>query len=188
MIGLCSTNPIWIGVGAVFLAATIWIHYQVKVESRGARSGESVRQLGSVKVQEPAPNFSARDLDGNEAVLDSFHGEKVVLLDFWATWCGPCRMAMPHLQTLHDNFKSHGLEILSVNLREPAPQVKQFIDKKKYTFRVVLDENGVISDQYGVRAIPTVVVVDKQGLVQWLQVGFSESKELDQLIKRLTKE
>jgi len=183
-----SSNPLWIGVGAVFLAATIWIHYQVKVDPRGARGGESVRQLGSVKVEEPAPNFSARDLDSNEAVLDSFRGKKVVLLDFWATWCGPCRMAMPHLQTLHDSFKSRGLEILSVNLREPPQQVKHFIDKKKYTFRVVLDENGVIADLYGVRAIPTVVVVDRKGLVQWLHVGISESKELDELIDRLTKE
>jgi peroxiredoxin len=174
---------------AVFAAATIWINYEVKVKVQRGHAGGSVRQMGNVKINQPAPDFSALDLSSNQVSLGSYRGRKVVLLDFWATWCGPCRMAMVGLQTLQDKFKDRGLEILSVNQAEPADQVSQFINRKKYGFHVVLDSDGSVSAKYGVRAIPTLVLVDKNGIIQWLQVGYDQDESgLQQAVERLIKQ
>ena len=97
---------------------------------------------------------------------------------------------MPELQKLHDKLKDRGLQILSVNQRESSDQVKYFVNNNgNYAFHVVPDEAGAIGDTYSVSAIPTMVVVDKRGLVRWIQVGFAgESKKLHTLIESLTRE
>jgi peroxiredoxin len=178
----------WISLGVLFALASIAIHYEVKIGLHQSH-GDSVREMGNVKVGQPAPDFSLPDLSGNSVTLSSYRGQKVVLMDFWATWCGPCRMAMPGLQDLQDKFKDRGLEILSVNQGETAEPVRNFIQRKKYSFHVILDQDGAIGGQYGVRGIPTLVLVDKKGVVQWLRVGYSENDdELRQLLERLTKE
>jgi peroxiredoxin len=174
---------------AVFAAATLWINYEVKVNVQGSHTGGSVHEMGNVKVNQPAPDFSVLDLSSNKVSLASYRGQKVVLLDFWATWCGPCRMAMVGLQTLQDKYKGQSLEILSVNQEEPAEQVRQFINRKKYDFHVVLDADGGVGAKYGVRAIPTLVLLDKSGVIQWLQVGYNQDEsELQQAIERLIKQ
>jgi peroxiredoxin len=175
-------------LGALFALATIAIHYEVKIGLHQQRSG-SVHKLGNVEVGQPAPDFSLPDLSTNTVTLSLYRGQKVVLMDFWATWCGPCRMAMPDLQDLQDKFKDRGFEILSVNQGESAEQVRNFIQRKKYTFHVVLDQDGAVGGKYGVRGIPTLVLVDKKGVVQWLSVGYSgNDDDLRQLLERLTKE
>jgi len=179
----------WMIGGLLFAAASIWIHYEVKVVGpRGGRSG-TLQQLGQIKVGEPAPDFAARDLADREVTLAALRGQKVVLLDFWATWCGPCRAAMPSLEALHNDFKDRGLEVLCVNQGEDREQVQHFIKRKAYTFPVLLDPETAIGDTFGVRAIPTQVVVDKRGAVRWIHVGFAgEDAELRKLLERLTQE
>jgi peroxiredoxin len=140
------------------------------------------------KNRKAAPEFTLKDAAGRAVHLSDYRG-KVVLLNFWATWCGPCRMAMPGLQELQDKFKDRGLEILSVNQGETAEPVRNFIQRKKYSFHVVLDQDGAVGGKYGVRGIPTLVLVDKKGMVQWLRVGYSgNDDELRQLLERLTRE
>jgi len=174
---------------AVFAAATIWINYEVKVNVQGGHAGGSVHEMGNVKLGQPAPDFSVPDLSGNKVSLSAYRRQKVVLLDFWATWCGPCRMAMVGLQTLQDKYKGQGLEILSLNQGEPADQVRQFINRKKYGFHVVLDADGNIGAKWGVRGIPTLVLVDKSGVIQWLQVGYNKDEsEMQQAVERLIKQ
>ena len=148
-----------------------------------------MREMGNLKVGQPAPDFTLQDLSGHPVTLSSYRGQKVVLMDFWATWCGPCRMAMPSLQDLADKFKDHSLEILSVNQGESADQVRNFVERRKYTFHAVLDQGQAVGDKYGVRAIPTLVLVDKKGVVQWMRVGYSANEDdLTQLVEKLTKE
>jgi peroxiredoxin len=172
----------------IFVLASLAIQYEVKVVMHRGNGG-SVKEMGNLKVGQPAPDFLLQDVAGHPVSLKSYRGQKVVLMDFWATWCGPCRMAMPGLQDLADKFKDGSLEILSVNQGEAADQVRSFVEKKKYTFHAILDSDQAVAGQYGVRAIPTLVLVDKKGVVQWLSVGASKNEDdLQHLVERLIKE
>ncbi|MGA2246756.1 MAG: TlpA disulfide reductase family protein [Verrucomicrobiota bacterium] len=172
----------------LFAAATVWINYKVKGDVQGGRGGGAVREMGSVKFGQPAPDFSALDLSNRMVSLADYRGRKVVLLDFWATSCSPCRMETVGLQTLQDKFNAARFEVLSLNQQEAADQVSQFIHRKQYGFHVLLD-NGAVSGKYGVRGIPTLVLVDTNGIVQWLQVGYSaDDDDLRKKIEDLTRQ
>jgi peroxiredoxin len=176
----------WIVAGGLFAVASIAIHYEVKIGMH-QRSG-SVHELGHLKVSEPAPDFTLHDLTGQTATLSSFRGKKAVLLDFWATWCGPCKAALPGLQDLTENFRDRGLEVLTIDQGESLDQVRYFIDRRKYSFRVLLDLDIAVGDIYGVRGIPTSVLVDKAGVVRWISVGRSGDEEVQKQVERVTKE
>ena len=138
--------------------------------------------LGLEKVFEEAglralpERFQARDFSlalartGETRSLSSLKG-KVVFLNFWATWCGPCRAEMPSMQSLHNKFKDKGLEILAVNCLEKAPQVLSFLDSNGFSFPVALDTDGQVSAAYGIQSIPTSFILDKEGKIVSRLVG-----------------
>jgi thiol-disulfide isomerase/thioredoxin len=108
--------------------------------------------------------FSLPLLEGKEQKLSALKG-KVVFLNFWATWCGPCRVEMPSMENLHQRFKDQGLEILAVNCQEKSTEVLSFMKGNKFTFPAALDTSGNISSRYGVRAIPTTCIIDRDGKI-----------------------
>lgn len=180
---------VWIVSGILFAGATVWINYEVKVNIQAAAADGTTREMGHIKVGQPAPDFSAKDLADQTVKLADYHGQKVVLIDFWATWCGPCRMAMPGLQGVQDDFKGRGLEILSVNQGESSEQAGAFMKQKGYGFHVLLDPDSAIGAKYAVRGIPTMVAVDKKGVVRWIRVGYRPNDtDLRQELERLIKE
>jgi peroxiredoxin len=174
----------WIVGGTLFAAASIAIHYQVKVVMH-ERSG-AVQELRRVKVGQPAPDFTLSDVDGKPVKLSSFGGRKAVLLDFWATWCAPCRMALPDLQTLSDKYKDRGLEVLAIDQGESADQVRYFLKRREYLLQFLLDPSSTVGDSYGVRGIPTSVLVDKDGFVQAIFVGIAPERELERQVELVT--
>jgi thiol-disulfide isomerase/thioredoxin len=124
------------------------------------------RQLiGSV-----APDFRLKDLKGAEVALSESKG-KVVLIDFWATWCAPCRQEMPDFQNIHRELSGQDVVVLAVDVDEPQDTVAEYIDKEKYTFPVLLSAGSDVVAKYSVSAYPTVFAVDKSGRIAEILVG-----------------
>ncbi|MHC4445597.1 MAG: redoxin domain-containing protein [Planctomycetota bacterium] len=138
-------------------------------------------------INKPAPDFKGEDLEGKKLALSDFKG-KVLLLDFWATWCGPCVMAMPHIQKVADKFKGKDVVVLGVNSDniELKKQVGKLLDKRKITYRQLMDPDSKWSKEYKVRGIPCLVLIDKKGIVQDVSTGFS-SGEVDELAEKIEK-
>jgi peroxiredoxin len=145
--------------------------------------------MGNVKKDMLAPDFTLKDLAQTSVTLSQLRGHKVVLMDFWATWCPPCKMEMPLLQDMQDKLKGRDFEILSIDQGETSEQVGYFIKAKKYGFHVLLDSDGAVGGLYGVPGIPTLVLVDKKGVIQSLQVGYNGDEDaLEKEVERLLKE
>ncbi len=142
-------------------------------------NGSSVREklaslgIGVAKKRIDSVNFELEDLDGNLHKLTSYRG-KVVFLNFWATWCPPCREEMPSMERLHKQLKDEGLEIVAVDLQESAEKVKDFMDQYKLTFTALLDKDGQVGRIYGARSIPTTYLIDREGNIFARAVGAKE--------------
>ncbi len=132
-------------------------------------------QQQASRVGSPAPNFELTTLDGKTIKLSELRG-KPILLDFWATWCGPCRRALPHTQELAQKYAKEA-HILAVNLREDAETVRDFMQKGNYSFTVPMDTDGSVARAFGVRGIPHFVVVDARGRIAFEQVGYGPGVE-----------
>lgn len=118
-----------------------------------------------------SPDFRVESLakPGTYRELSDFEG-KVVVLDFWATWCGPCRQYMPIIQEVHDRYKDKGLEIVALSTEE-RPVVERFEKKRKYTYPVYLDVMSNTSQGFGVTALPTLAVLNRKGEVVFFASG-----------------
>ena len=130
------------------------------------------------EINKPAPEFSLPDLEGNNLALSDLKG-KVVLVDFWATWCGPCRIAMPYMQSLHEAYEDKGVALLGVNSWERKPdKVKSVLSYNKITYKILLDPKNEVIGKYKVRGIPTFFIIDKKGIVRYSYIGLPKEKEI----------
>jgi thiol-disulfide isomerase/thioredoxin len=130
-------------------------------------SADQIKALGMGRVtgSPAAPNLVLKTLDGKELSLAGLRG-KTVLLNFWATWCPPCREEMPTLETLYQTYKDNKKFVfLSVDSAEPKATVSDFLAKNPYHFPVLLDTDGAMGYEWGVTAIPTTYLIDPQGRV-----------------------
>jgi len=154
----------WLMALALFIAAGA-TGFGQSIESR-------LQKLGLEAAQKPLNpvEFQLVDLTGQGVRLSALKG-KVVLLNFWATWCGPCRSEMPSMQRLYSQLKGQGLEILAVDLQEDKATVERFVKELGLTFPVLLDTAGSVGTQYGARAIPTTYLFDRKGFIFARMVG-----------------
>lgn len=137
---------------------------------------------GEVKVGDKAPDFVAELTNGEKFSLADNKG-KVILINFWATWCGPCVEEMPDIEKIQKEYGDK-VEILSVNYGEDRKTVDEFLKDKNYTFKVAYDDNMAIANEYPSDGIPYLVVVDKEGKVHETMVG---SAGADEQYKRVLK-
>jgi len=134
-------------------------------------------------VGNKAPGFQLQDLEGNTVSLGKFRGSPV-MLNFWATWCPPCRMEMPFIQEIHEEGSYMGLVILAVNVGEGHTLVSSFMQYYDYTIPVLLDTSRLITQKYNVGAYPTTFFIDGNGIIQDKVIGAFPSKEnLEQYIE-----
>ena len=116
----------------------------------------------------PASNFNLKTLDGADVTLDNYQG-KYLLINFWATWCGPCKVEMPSLESLYQRFKSDKFDVLAIsNDMFGATVVKPFMEAHNLTFPVALDQQLTVSHQYGIVSLPTTVLIDPKGNIWFL--------------------
>ncbi len=117
-------------------------------------------------------DFDLLNLAEQERSLADYRG-RIVFLNFWATWCPPCVEEMPSMQRLADKFENDGLSMVAVNIQENPAAVRQFMDEHELSFEVLLDRQGRAGQSYGVRGLPTTVILGRDGYVLGVKVGFA---------------
>lgn len=146
-------------------------------------SGQSVAQTAPEKMEQgkPAPNFTSAALSGGKTALTDYAGD-VIVVNFWATWCPPCKAEMPGINAFYERHQADGLVVLAVNARESESLVRPFIEANQFTFPVLLDPAGSVVNQYQVRSFPTTVIIDRDGIVRHVQIGLISEEELESIV------
>jgi len=169
--------------------------YHFKVKSTDANGNEASSQANTLKTQASlpigpnignrAPDFTLKTADGKEMSLKSLRGKKVVL-NFWATWCGPCVGEMPYFQDITRTWNADEVVILAINLEENASTVKNFLAGERFTFTTLLDTEGTVGKRYEVSSIPRTFFIDRDGIIRETKQGiFPNMAAIEEIIRSL---
>jgi len=153
--------------------------YLAKLEA--AAKEKRKEEIAKTMINETAPKFSLKDLDGNDVSLASLNG-KVVVVDFWATWCGPCIASMPAMKAVQEKLKSRDdVKFVFIDTWESVENKKQnaidFMAKNNYPFHVLLDNDDKVVADFKVSGIPTKFIIDKTGNIRFKSVGFGSNND-----------
>ncbi len=130
------------------------------------------------KVGEMAPDFTLPDLDGNQVSLLDLRG-KIVFLNFWATWCPPCRAEMPEMEIIYQEYKDMGLAVIGIDIQESEDEVRSFIEEAGYSWTFLLDTTGKVTVMYQVSGIPTSYFIDEDGIIRAINIGAMSRATMD---------
>ncbi len=126
----------------------------------------------------PAPAFTLTALTGGQTALSQYRGQ-VVLVNFWATWCGPCQQEMPLLDQMYKKYKPAGFTLIGVNVDKEEPAVKELLARKPVSFPVLLDPANQVSKAYHVDEMPSSVIIDRKGEIRYIHRGYRPGDEND---------
>jgi cytochrome c biogenesis protein CcmG, thiol:disulfide interchange protein DsbE len=171
-------------VVALILVASIWL--------LTGRNNEQTRAMG--EVNRPAPAIDLPTLDGGQIDLASFRGQ-VVLVNFWGTWCEPCRREMPALQSAYDQLRNEGFQVIGVNLADDeatngtgVEEIREFVRQYGVTYPNGLDTEGSVTNAYRVFPLPTSFFIDAQGNIRYVHVGELNLEDIQARFKQLQEE
>src|SRR5574341_1832331 len=149
-----------LSIGMAAILGCVWIYVtRVPVES-----------VSAAQVTFRAPDLSLRALDRQQVSLSSLRGQ-AVLVNFWATWCVPCRAEMPEIQAAYQKYRARNFVVLAINIAEDENTVARFVQEFNLTFPVLLDRDGAVSKRYQVRALPTTYFIDRAGMIRAIRFG-----------------
>jgi peroxiredoxin len=131
-----------------------------------------------------APDFELMDLNGESVRLSDFRGE-VVLINFWATWCGPCRLEMSTFQARLESHPGEGFSVLAVNDDEPEDSIRFYTDGLHLTFPILLDPGAKVQELYRVWRYPASYFVDREGVIRYIHLGLMNEKQLDDYLMKI---
>jgi peroxiredoxin len=150
-----------------------------------AACGESgAAVLPGVNTGNRARDFALETVDGDKVSLKDYEG-KVVLINFWATWCPPCKAEIPDIQSTYEGRRGDGFVVLGVNVEESRATVQQFMDEIEMTYPVLLDEGGKVLQTYRANGLPMSVIVDQEGVIQARHVGYLTADQLEKYLADL---
>ncbi len=164
-----SANVLLGAVVMVGLALSL-VYYEREIASGGLTGTIASVQKQKLKI-----------LGGGKTSLNDLLKNGPVLLDFWATWCGPCLKEMVHLQRFHEKYEGYGLTILTINQDDPKSlsKVRSTVKSKKFTFKVALDPNGKVAKRLNAQLMPTTILVDMDGVIRWMHPGYLPGDEIE---------
>lgn len=154
--------------------------------SNNSKTNANPAKINQNSIKMKAADFKLKDLDGKEISLSDLRGKKV-FLNFWATWCPPCRDEMPEIEKLYQETKNSDLVIAAVDIGEPSSNVKTFIDQNKYNFKILLDPGQNAAEQYSISSVPTSFFIDKEGNIAAKNIGAMNIDQMKEYIKTLDK-
>ncbi|MCZ8513698.1 TlpA disulfide reductase family protein [Paenibacillus filicis] len=154
------------------IALIIWGVYDYQSKKEPSAYGNQIQETANlqegISLGNKAPDFELQSLEGKKVKLSDYRGKKI-LVNFWATWCPPCRVEMPEIEKFYEEFKSKDVVVLAINLTQTeksADDVPKFVHDYGLTFPVALDEKGNVIENYKVVAYPTSYIIDSQGIIQ----------------------
>lgn len=131
----------------------------------------------------PAPEFTLANRAGGQLSLSGLRGQ-VVMINFWASWCGPCRQEFPALDEMYRRYKPMGFTLVGINVESEQADAERFLGARPVSFPILFDPDNTVSDRYGVSAMPTTVLVDRQGRLRWQHQAYKpgdEAKYIEQV-------
>jgi peroxiredoxin len=145
--------------------------------------------VNAASIQGKAPNFTLKSNSGKNVKLSELRGQ-VILLNFWASWCGPCRQEMPLLEKLQKRYSALGFTVLGVNVEEDPSKAKTLLKDISVSFPILFDTQNKVSKQYKVSAMPSTVMIDRDGNMRYLHKGYKPGDEAQYMkwVKQLIRE
>lgn len=172
-------------IGSFFILSitiALWIGFQ----QSAPKTSLSKKDNQEVQTKEKAPQFVLTDINGKKSELIT--KGKPTVINFWASWCGPCKIEMPMLQKAYEKYKDEiQFQMVNITIEDDTNQVKRLIDEKRYTFPVLLDQTGEVSEVYQVFSIPTTYIIDQNGYIHKQVYGAMTEKQLEEMIAPLRK-
>jgi peroxiredoxin len=166
----------------IFLGAGLFLLF---LANRPAFSPpDSLANLPRLQPGAAAPLFTLDTLAGEKVGLEDYNGQ-VVVLNFWATWCTPCKIEMPMLDEFYTTHRSAGLVVLAINDQEEKTTVAAFIREAGYRFPVLLDPDAELIERYLIPGLPTTIVIDRTGVIQHIQLGLISDQQLRAVVEPL---